>query len=396
VIEELGVRNFALIDSITLPLEKGFTVLTGETGAGKSIIVGSISFLMGAKADTEVIRSGSEEASVSAVVSIAAKNSDASEWLKQRDIAQEDSRVIIRRTIKSSGRSSIYIQNVPVNRNDLDEFMGLLFDLHGQHTHESLLRKESHRVYLDRFLSLEDEAAAFNRVFIELAEKRKTLETLNSSVRERENRLEILNYSVEEITKAAIKNGEIRELEAETQRLGDFEKLSLHVKAAASSLFDDEVSILSLSRRLKASLESAAPIDVSLNPALKRIEDLYYEAEDIAAEFRNYRDNLSYDPARLEEAEERLALLYKLKKKYRPLKADGQEYLSEEDAILAFKAEALSEIEALSGAEGNQDNLKAEIARLEKDLGAKAAALTQKRTEGAKRLGEGISGILSH
>ena len=203
MLEELNVRNFALIDSLTLSFEKGFTVLTGETGAGKSIIVGSLSFLLGAKADTEVIRSGADEASVSAVVSIDNENRDALDWLSHREISYEDSSVVIRRTVRSSGRSSIYIQNIPVSRNDLAEFTGFLFDLHGQHSHESLLKKETHRVYLDRFSGLEEEVAAFNRVFTELADKRKTLESLNRSEKERDDRLEILNYAIEEITKAA-------------------------------------------------------------------------------------------------------------------------------------------------------------------------------------------------
>ena len=405
MIEELSVRNFALIDNLTVSFENGFSVLTGETGAGKSIIVGSISFLLGSKADTEVIRSGADEASVSAVVCVSSKNQDALQWLKQRDIENEDSRLVIRRSVKSSGRNSIYIQNVPVTRNDLAEFMGLLFDLHGQHSHESLLRKETHRVYLDRFAGLEEEASALNLVFLELADRRKKLDALNQSEQDRERRLELLNFAVEEIAKAAPKAGEIKELEAETQRLGDFEKLSSHVNDAALALFGDSesssaASLLSLTRRLSLSLESAAAIDSSLSPVLKRLEDIFYEAEDLAAEFRNYREDLSFDPARLEEAEERLALLYKLKKKYRPAQAkDGKtefnNAVSDEEGILAYKAEAEAEIEALSGAEENRDSLKSEIGRLEKDLAAKARALSEKRNEGAKRLGGGITEILS-
>jgi DNA repair protein RecN (Recombination protein N) len=208
-----------------------------------------------------------------------------------------------------------------------------------------------------------------------------------------------LNYAIEEIAKAAPKNGEIKELEAETQRLSDFEKLSLHVNNVSSSLFEDEISLLSLGRRLRASLENAASIDSALSPLLKRMEDIYYEAEDLAAEFRNYRDRLTYDPAKLEEAEERLALLYKLKKKYRPAgqpEAGGSAGAnSDEEGILAYKAEAEAEIEVISGAGENQDKLKAEISRLEKDIAARAGVLSAKRSEGAKRLGEGITGILS-
>jgi DNA repair protein RecN (Recombination protein N) len=193
MLEELSVRNFALVDSLTLSFENGFNVLTGETGAGKSIIVGSLSFLLGAKAGEEVIRTGCEEAGVSAVVEIKDNNRDAMDWLSAREIARDDNSVIVRRNIKANGRSSVFIQNVPVSRNDLSEFMALLFDLHGQHSHETLLRKETHRKYLDRFAGLEEEANAFNKVFLDLAEKRKALETSISSERDRDSRMEILN-----------------------------------------------------------------------------------------------------------------------------------------------------------------------------------------------------------
>jgi DNA repair protein RecN (Recombination protein N) len=393
MLEELSVRNFALIDSLSLSFEKGFSVLTGETGAGKSIIVGSLSFLLGSKADVEVIRSGCDEAGVSAVVSVNPKNAEALDWLNGRDIKTDDGTVIVRRSVKVSGRSSIYIQDVPVTRVDLAEFMALLFDLHGQHTHETLLRKETHRKYLDRFAGLEDEVIVFNKVFTGLSEKRKALETSLSSERDRDTRLEILNYGVDEVSQANPRAGETRELEAEAQRLGDFEKLSLQVNNAASVFFDNEESLLTLARRVRTGMDNAAVIDGSLAPLVKRMEDLFYEAEDLAGEFRSYRDNLTYDPRRLEEVDDRLALLYKLKKKYVP--AENRDWVNEEDGILAWKHEAEAEIEALTGAEENRGKLKAEITALEKELAARAAALSAKRVEGARRLSKGITSIVA-
>jgi DNA repair protein RecN (Recombination protein N) len=392
VLEELSIRNYALIDNISLSLRKGFNVLTGETGAGKSIVVGSLSFLLGAKADASVIRTGTDEAAVSAVVSINQKNREALEWLQSRDIGPEENQVIVRRSIKSSGRASMFIQNVPVTRADLEEFMALLFDLHGQHNHESLLRRESHRKYLDRFAGLEDETAEFNRVFLDLAEKKKALEVSLSSDRDRENRLEILSYAVEEINKAAPKPGEIRELEGEVRRLGDFEKLAGLVNGAAGILFDDEASVLTLARRVKSAVDNAASVDGTLEPLQKRLEDLYYEAEDISGEFRSYRDSLVFEPRRLEEAEERLTLLYRLKKKYAPRDpgaGDGEE------GILAYRDEAAAEIEALSGAGENREKLKAEIAAREKEIALRAGAIGQKRKAGAEKLGARITEILT-
>jgi DNA repair protein RecN (Recombination protein N) len=397
MLEELSIRNYALIDSISLSFRPGFNVLSGETGAGKSIIVGSLGFLMGGKAETDVIRTGSEEASVSAVVSINKNNGDALAWLRGRDIECEEDTVIIRRNLKSSGRGSVYIQNVPVTRSDLAEFTGLLFDLHGQHNHESLLRKENHRRYLDGFAAIEEEVLDYNRVFNELSEKRKTLEASLSSEREREQQLELLRYAVDEITKAAVKIGEIRELENEAQRLSDFEKLAGHVKTASNAFFDGEPSALSLIRRARTALDSAAAVDSSLGEICKRMEDIFYEAEDTARDLSSYCDNLTFDPGRLEEVDERLAILYKLKKKYGRAgdSVSSGSPSGGEEAVLLYKSQAEAEIETLSGAGENRDKLKSEIAVLEKDIVARAQSLRQKRTAAAGKLGILITNIIN-
>ncbi|MCL2251410.1 MAG: DNA repair protein RecN [Treponema sp.] len=400
MLEEMSIRNYALIDSINLSFRSGFNVLTGETGAGKSIIVGSLSFLMGAKAEPDVIRSGCEEASVSAVISVNKNNIDVKEWLSARDIeCEEDSNsvftVIVRRNIKTTGRGSIYIQNVPVTRQDLTEFMSLLFDLHGQHNHESLLRKESHRRYLDHFAGIENEVNEFSKVFLELTEKRKTMEASLKSEKEREERLELLQYAVDEIDKAQIQAGEIRELENEVQKLSDFEKLAGLIRTASGSFFDGEQSILTLTRRVKNSLDSAAAVDSSLGDINRRVENLYYEAEDIAGDFRAYRDNLTYDPGRLEDVNERLTLLYKLRKKYAG-KLEQTQTGSEEEAISAYKLNAQAEIEALSSAEENREKLKAQISSLEKSIIAKAQGLREKRNAAASKLSKTITEIMQH
>jgi len=392
MLEELSIRNYALIDSITLSFRRGFNVLTGETGAGKSIIVGSLSFLMGAKAEIDVIRSGCEEAAVSAVISVNKNNADANEWLKARDIECEEDTVIVRRSIKTSGRGSVFIQNVPVTRQDLSEFMGLLFDLHGQHNHESLLRKDSHRRYLDSFAGIENEVKEFSALFLELTDKRKTMEASLKSEREREDRLEILNYAVDEITKAAIHAGELRELENEAQKLSDFEKLAGFINTAASCFTEGEQSALPLMRKTKNALDAASSVDSSLGEINRRFENLYYEAEDIASEFRSYKENLAFDPQRLEEVNERLAFLNKLKKKYAKDSQPG----NEEEAILLYKTNAQAEIEALSGAEENRGKLKEAIGVLEKAIVSKAQILKEKRTAAAVKLGQLITEILKN
>jgi DNA repair protein RecN (Recombination protein N) len=210
-----------------------------------------------------------------------------------------------------------------------------------------------------------------------------------SSQRDRDTRLELLNYAVNEIAAAAPKKGESRELENEAQKLADFEKLAAQVNAAAAALYDDEASLLSQARRARGALDAALGIDGSLEPLGKRLADLYFEAEDLAEEFRSYRETLSFDPARLQEIEERLNLLYRLKKKYAG--SPGQD---SEEGILTYRERAEAEIAELSGFEENREKLKAEIAGLEKDIGGRSLSLGAKRKEAALALGEGITKIL--
>ena len=393
MLEELSIRNYALIDNLSISFENGLNILTGETGAGKSIIVGSISFLLGGKADAEVIRTGCDEAGVSAVIRIDRNNAGALEWFRNRDLPVDDHTIVIRRTIKASGRTSIYVQNVLLTRNDLSELMSLLFDLHGQHDHESLMRKDMHRRCLDRFAVIDKEVDAFHDLFTSLTEKKKALELSLSSDRNREERIELLHYAIDEITRAAPKAGEIRELEAEAQRLASFEKLSRETGNVTSFLFDGEASVLNLARKARSSLDTASSMDENLISFCKRMDDLYFEAEDLSGELRSYRDSLSYEPGRLEEVEERLGLLFRLKKKY-GRNEDTERETSSEEAILAYKTMSEQEIDALSQSEENRDNLAAEIGVLEKTMAAKAAELSAKRSEAAQKLGGEINAIL--
>jgi DNA repair protein RecN (Recombination protein N) len=404
MLEELSIRNYALIENLSISFGDGLTILTGETGAGKSIVVGALGFLLGAKAETSVIRSGAEEASVSAVISVDRRNRDALDWLSSRGIEPEDGILTVRRNIKASGRGSVWIQDAPLTRGDLAGFMAFMFDLHGQHAHQSLLHKDSHRRCLDRFAGIEDEAAAFNRVFLELAEKRRNFENSLVSERDRAARIELLTFSIDEIDKARLKSGESRDLEAESARLAAFEKLSGGVETAAAALFDEEISVLSLSRRARSGIDAAAALDSSLSGLQQRLNALYYEAEDLSAELRSYRASLTFDPARLEEVEERLALIHRLKKKYAGkndgLKTDSLDFGGDgggrglEDAILAYRAGAAAEIEALSVSEENRERQRIAITALEREIARRAAALSAKRRAASDRLARRISGIL--
>lgn len=385
MLEELVVKDFALIDRLSVDFGEGLNILTGETGAGKSIIVGSLGFLLGGKADVDSIRSGKEETSVSAVIRIGEKNNLAREWLASRDIPLDEDRVLLRRSLKRNGRSVAYIQDVPVSRNELSDFTSFLFDIHGQHEHQALMKVESHRQYVDRFAGIEDEVAAFTSLFLEVSEKKKAFQAAVEAERGRDDRIELLNFAIDEITQAKVLPGETAELEAEAKRLSEFEKLAGLVSGASQLLLDDENSAIGILRKAKAQLDAAVSVDAALEPLAMRIADAFYEAEDAAEQVRSYKDNLRYDPGRLEIVEERLAFLYKLKKKYGP----------DEEAVLAYRTSAENELDELNRFEENRSALAKEIADKEKETAQKAKVLSDKRAAASVQLSARVTEILA-
>ena len=385
MLEELSVRDFALIDRLSVSFSGGLSILSGETGAGKSLLIGAIGFLLGGKADTGVIRTGAEEALVTGLVDVSA-SPEAQAWLAARGIEAEEGRVLVRRGIKSNGRGSIFIQNQPALRADLAELTGLLVDLHGQHEHQSLLASENHRRILDRYAGLEAEVEEFGLRFAELSSKRRSYESALASEKERARETEFLRYAVEEIGKAKLKRGEEAELEAEERLLGQHEKLYAAVAEAheALSRADESGGILSSLRRGRSALEAAQAIDPALADLSRRSDDAYYELEDVADSLRSYLGGLRYSPARLEEIESRLAELHKLKKKYGGSVEDLLSRLAEDQ-------ERLSRLETW---EEDKEGLAAEIAALESRILAAALALSEKRKKAAGSLETRIEAIL--
>jgi DNA repair protein RecN (Recombination protein N) len=384
MLEELSVRDFALIDRLTVSLGDGLSILSGETGAGKSLLIGAIGFLLGGRVDTGVIRTGAEEALVTGVVDVS-RSPEAERWLETRGLEAEDGRVIVRRGIKANGRGSVFIQNQSVLRSDLVDFTSLLVDLHGQHEHQSLLASENHGRILDRFARIEAEVEAFSLRFAELSSKRRAFESTLSSEKERTREIEFLRYSVEEIGKAKLKKGEEAELEAEERLLAQHEKLFASVDQAHESLSGSEAGgALAGLRHLRSSLEAAVAIDPVLSDLSRRADDAFYELEDIADSLRHYLGGLRYSPERLEEIESRLAEIHKLKKKYG---ASVEEVLDrlEEDSLRLSRLETWEE---------DKEGLAAEIAALEAVVLEEALVLSAKRTKIALVLQEGIEAIL--
>ncbi len=392
MLEELDVQNFALIDRAHVDFSEGFTVLSGETGAGKSILIGSLAFLLGGRASPEQIRAGCHEAQVSGTFLLDAASKEALSWLSEHDIEAEDSRIIIRRTIKENGKSSAWIGGVGVTRADLSAFASFLVDLHGQHEQQSLLKVAEHRRYLDIYAGIVGDVAAFTSLYNGLVEKRKILSSFAIDEKARQERLDMLNFAIGEIDGAKLSEGEDEELEAEESRLSSYEKLCADIGEAAHHLDGDdnagEGGVIPCMRRLNSALERAAGSDPELSSLSERIQSAFYELEDISSEIQKYQQGLVYDPDRLAQVQERLELIYRLKKKYASQAASIGD-------LLAYADGAREEAARLGGLTEDRSALEAEVSELEKQVYRAAKAISVQRAEASERMSAAIMGVLA-
>ncbi|MBP3367521.1 MAG: DNA repair protein RecN [Treponema sp.] len=389
MLEELDIQNFALIDSVHVEFERGFTVLSGETGAGKSILIGSLAFLLGGKAGLEQIRAGCHEASVSGTFLI--ESADACLWLEERGIRTEENRVLLRRIIRDTGKSSAWIGGVPVARADLAGFAQFLVDIHGQHEQQSLMKVADHRRYLDIYAGIVDEVSVFTELYSRLVEKRRLLESLNSSEAGRAEKAELLSFAVSEIEGANLSAGEDEALEAEESRLSSFEKLYADVEAI-NSVFEGEGDgngAVSALKKISGILSRISGFDKSLSSLESRLQSAFYEIDDISGEFRRYAHGLVFDPERLAEVQERLELISRLKKKY----AGGKG--SSAADVLSYLEEAKRQLEELGGSAADKAGLEKEIAELEKQVYVLAKRLSEKRKLSAEKMAAEIESILA-
>ena len=386
MIEELEVKNFALITSSHVEFGEGLTVLSGETGAGKSLLIGSLAFLAGGKAGVDQIRPGCKEAVVSAVFSFdKGTQQTALSWLTDRGIEAEEDRVIIRRVIRESGKSSAWISGTPVTRADLEEFSPFLVDIHGQHAQQSLLKVSEHRRYLDAFAGVEQEVASFGELYESLISKRKTLLELSESEQEREQKIDMLQFAISEIEAAGLHAGEEEELEEEEARLSSFEKLSELAGELTSSL---EEAALPALKKAASSAKKASDSDRALGSIAERLSSAFYEIDDVSREARRYADDLVFDPARLEAVQERLDVIRKLKRKY----AKGDPTV---EAVLAHKDKAVADLERLESSDEDKSTLETQIARLETQVYEAAKVLSQKRKAAAGEMSRQVEAVLA-
>lgn len=392
MLEDLSIKDFAIIESEHIEFSNGFTVLSGETGAGKSILIGAMSFLLGGKADVNQIRSGAHEAQVSGTFYLDSKENQnpALEWLNDHGIETENNRILLRRYIRDNGRAGAWIGSTPVNRTDLAEFSSFLVDIHGQHEHQSLMRVPEHRKFLDARAGILPEVSAFTALYMELVEKRRLLAQLDSSDADRARKIDMYNFAVKEIEDAKLKPEEDIQLEEEENRLSSYEKLFAGVDSIRNMLDGGDESVVSLLKKIRRESQNISILDKTLSSLDTRIESAFYELNDISEEFASYANKLVYDPSHLQEVQDRLSLIYSLKKKY----ASSQSAPLKE--IFDYYENAQKSLEQLGAGSENREELMKSVSELEKKVYLAGKNLSEKRRATGDKLASEVEALLKN
>ena len=320
MLKQLLIRNVALVLELTVIFDRGLNVLTGETGTGKSIIVDSVNFLIGARADKDMIRSGAEKAYVEGVFDISG-NQAALDFLSQNDMEADDGCVIISRELNSAGRSVCRIGGMAVNLSLLKAFASSLIDIHGQHEHQSLLNERSHLSFLDAFGDTEHQVLLSNtaqryKQYHDAKAKYKALLDKNA---QRQERLQWLQAKRKEISSAKPKAGEEEGLRKSLENLRNAGKISRSLQQAYSAVYDtrgDSDAALRLLKTAMGALSEIAGYDEAFEALRARIESVYYEIEDVGMELRDAINSFEADEGTLQQASERMDLLKRISRKY--------------------------------------------------------------------------------
>lgn len=372
MLTDISIRNFAIIDSLHISLQAGLNVLTGETGAGKSIIIDAVGLILGGRASTDLIRAGEEEAVVEAVFDIRGHESIAAA-LKESGIEDGDGEILVKRILSRSGRNRIFINGGLATGGVLEKAAGLLVNIYGQHESQTLLRSENHLDILDEYGALVDVRKAYHDLYEEYRAAKENLARLDEGARDAAKKIDLLSFQVNEIAVAALRPDEEEILERERNLLANSGKLLDKSNTAYETLYGGEVTVTTLLGRVRHALSELAGIDTAVADISETVENAAIQLDDAAMQLRDYTSRIDVDPGRLQEVEDRLHLIRRLKKKYGASVAE----------VLRYKDELDEELYALTNREEVQADLQRKAAELREAVLASGAKLTQLRKKAA-------------
>ena len=390
MITELTINDLAIIDQLHLQLAPGFNVLTGETGAGKSIIIDAVSLLLGGKAETEIVRAGADRAQVEGTFHLNPEARALIEPLLAENGLESDEPDILAlsREVRKNGRSVCRVNGRAVALGVLREVGQYLVDIHGQSEHLSLLRVKEHINLLDRYADLWERRGEFGKVVAQLRQIRHELEGLLRDEREMARRVDLLQFQIEEINSAKLKPSEDATLEQERTRLANAEQLAALADEAYQALYEGDgetpAALDALAQASKA-LTGLVKIDPTLSEHLPTIESATAQLDDLARTVRAYRERIEFSPKRLEHVEDRLDTIKRLKRKY------GNTI----EEILAFAQNAAAQLDGITHASERIEELRKEEGQLLQQIGAMGQELSDARKAAAEKLAAGIEAELN-
>lgn len=380
---ELRIANFAVIESLSIHCEAGLNALTGETGAGKSIIVGALGLLLGERASVESIRNGAQKATVEGVFDVARRKS-VLDLLAEQGIEADDGLLILRREVSAEGRSRAWVNGAASTATFVGQLGRSLVDLHGQHEGQTLMRADEQRAILDAFAGASELAAEVAAAHQDTRKLRDELDDLERRRREAEQRADYLRFQVGEIESAHIKAGEEAELASESVRLEYSEELAQLASALSDALYAGDDSVSARLGEVRRTLDQLVRIDQSQADARELLDTAYYAIEELGRRFGDYAEGIEYDPARLEEVRRRQDLLYRLRSKYGP----------ELEDVMATAAQAREELSLVDDAAFRRQQVEGSLAAADQKLQELSAELSKQRKKAAARLQKEVMHVL--
>ncbi len=380
---ELRIRDYAVVEDLTLELGPGLNTLTGETGAGKSIIVGALSLLLGERASVDVVRAGAKRATVEAVFDVEHVPA-VHRLLEAHGFRLEDGLLILRREVAAAGRNRAWVGGSPATAGVVGELGTALVDLHGQHEHQTLLRQRDQRGILDAYGRSQNMADDVADRYAQLQKLRASLEEREERRREVASRADFLRFQLAEIDEAQLSPGEDDSLEAEGGRHEHSEELARGAAGVHALLYDGDGAIADLLSDARQALGRLVDFDPELRDDLERLTEAFHIINDVGRRVGDYASAVDHDPDRLEEIRTRLDKIFRLKRKYGPELAD----------VLATAQRMRTELADLDDADHDLGRIRAEIDTQRSELVESAAGLSEARAAAAARLGSAVGTVL--
>jgi DNA repair protein RecN (Recombination protein N) len=385
MLREIHIRNYAVVENLSLEFFPGLNLITGETGSGKSILVDALGLVLGGRASPDVIRTGEDRATVTAVFQ-AQSSAPWSEWLEEHGLGgRDENEILLRREVQSGGKSRLLVNDQPVTLSAVRSLARRLVEVHGQNEHVALLDRDVQLELVDQFAESQNLIAQVGELFRDRRQLEREMEELSRNEQERLRTIDLLRYEVDELERAHLEPGEDARLEGERSLLSNVERLRNAASSAFANLYEDEGSVCSRLALVEKSLEDLRRYDQSAQPYFEPLSSARVALEELASYFRDYLGKLDIDPSRLEEVEDRLAQIDRLKRKY------GKSA----EEILAYRERTAEQLHKLEHADERLAELAGKLKLTSAEYRRVAGILSDQRRLAAKSLEKKVTDELA-